>query len=196
MFRYIKTITLKNNEEGYRNIKCFINDTDGKEYRYNLMYKLYCSSQGDLYDDDENRIETYLTKAAKNGRQYIAFNHLGYNRVYLHRIVAYLFVEGYNKDLVVDHKDNNSLNDDATNLQYIEQRDNIIKECGEKTVVTNIYTREIIEFNSKADFFKYFNISSTSISMMIRRYQEMNIDLTTFLEQYSKELSLLYLDYV
>lgn len=159
------------------------------------MYHLYCSPDGILLDDNLNIINTYITKS-QNGRKYIAFNHLNHQRIYLHRIVAFLFVEGYRKDLVVDHIDNNSLNNYPVNLQYIIQRDNITKECGERTVVLNIYTQQQLFFNSKADLFKYFNVSSTSINMMIKRYHELNVDLQTFLEIYSHELDDLYEQYL
>ena len=159
------------------------------------MYHLYCSPDGVLLDDNLNIINTYITKS-QNGRKYIAFNHLNHQRIYLHRIVAFLFVEGYRKDLVVDHIDNNSLNNYPINLQYLIQRDNITKECGERTVVLNIYNHHQLFFNSKADLFKYFNVSSTSINMMIKRYHELNVDLQTFLNIYSHELDDLYEKYI
>lgn len=159
------------------------------------MYHLYCSPDGILLDDNLNIIDTYITKS-KNGRKYIAFNHLNHQRIYLHRIVAFLFVSGYRKDLVVDHIDNNSLNNYPVNLQYLIQRDNTIKECGEKTIVLNIYNHQQLFFNCKTDLFKYFNVSSTSINMMIKRYHEMNVDLQAFLEIYSQELDDLYEQYM
>lgn len=103
---------------------------------------------------------------------------------------------GYRKDLVVDHIDNNSLNNYPVNLQYLIQRDNITKECGERTVVLNIYTQQQLFFNSKADLFKYFNISSTSLYFMIKRYKELNTDLQTFLNIYMQELDDLYAQYI
>lgn len=103
---------------------------------------------------------------------------------------------GYRKDLVVDHIDNNSLNNYPVNLQYLFQKDNIIKECGERTVVLNIYTQQQLFFNSKADLFKYFNISSTSLYFMIKRYKELNTDLQTFLNIYMQELDDLYAQYI
>lgn len=107
-----------------------------------------------------------------------------------------MFVQGYRKDLVVDHIDNNSLNNYPINLQYLIQRDNITKECGERTVVLNIYTQQQLFFNSKADLFKYFNISSTSLYFMIKRYKELNTDLQTFLNIYMQELDDLYAQYI
>ena len=45
----------------------------------------------------------------------------------IHHLVATHFCEGYKKGLVVDHKDTNGFNNYFKNLQWITQRENVIK---------------------------------------------------------------------
>lgn len=158
-----------------------------------MKYKLYCTRCGKIFDENMNEIRTYISNKEK--RPYIAFNTLEYTRVYLHRVIAYLYVEGYRKELVVDHRDNNSLNNNISNLQYLTNRDNIVKEAGKETVVVNIYNKQRLTFKSKSDFFSYFKISSSSIKFMINRFKELNVDLQTFLKIYTNELTVLQEDY-
>lgn len=61
-------------------------------------------------------------------------NSLGYRRVWLyqpikkrmfiHRLVALHFCEGYKKELVVNHKDGNKQNNKAENLEWITRSEN------------------------------------------------------------------------
>lgn len=61
-------------------------------------------------------------------------NNTGYKRVclyspikkrfFIHRLVAYHFCEGYQEDLVVNHKDGNKQNDNADNLEWITRSAN------------------------------------------------------------------------
>lgn len=65
-------------------------------------------------------------------------NNIGYLTVYLyknnkpknfkvHKLVAKAFLNNYNSNLVIDHIDENKLNNCVTNLQIITQRNNISK---------------------------------------------------------------------
>ena len=61
-------------------------------------------------------------------------NNIGYKRVYLyapvkkrffvHRLVAYHFCEGYQDNLVVNHKDGNKQNNKADNLEWVTRSQN------------------------------------------------------------------------
>jgi hypothetical protein len=44
----------------------------------------------------------------------------------LHRIIAKLFVHEYSEELVVNHKDRNTYNNNSSNLEWVTQRDNVI----------------------------------------------------------------------
>ena len=45
-------------------------------------------------------------------------------RFFIHRLVAQHFCEGYQKDLVVNHKDGNKLNNCANNLEWVTRSEN------------------------------------------------------------------------
>lgn len=61
-------------------------------------------------------------------------NSLGYKRVvlyspvtkrfFIHRLVAYHFVDGYNEGLIVNHKDGNKQNNNADNLELVTRSEN------------------------------------------------------------------------
>lgn len=61
-------------------------------------------------------------------------NNLGYRRVilynpekkrfFVHRLVALHFCDGYQEDLVVNHKDGNKLNNRADNLEWVTHSEN------------------------------------------------------------------------
>ena len=61
-------------------------------------------------------------------------NNLGYKRVtlyspikkrfFIHRLVALHFCDGYQKDLVVNHKDGNKMNNKAENLEWVSRSEN------------------------------------------------------------------------
>ena len=178
---YIRTITLLNADGSTRRTRCY--EHNGKEYRYNKLYNLYCSPDGDLLTDELTHIHKYKTKSS-NGRTYWAFDRNGNKRIYLHRVIAYLFVAGYDKTLVVDHIDNNSFNNLPSNLQYITGRENTIKECGQMTIVKNIYTNEELTFGSKNLMYEYFSISPASVYYMIKEFHERQIPLNEFLPVY------------
>lgn len=61
-------------------------------------------------------------------------NNIGYKRVilykpikkrfFVHRLVALHFCEGFDKDLVVNHKDGNKTNNNADNLEWVTRSEN------------------------------------------------------------------------
>lgn len=58
----------------------------------------------------------WQVKLSKNGKV---------NTFYVHRLVGQAFVEGYEKGLVINHKDNNGFNNYFGNLEWISQKDNV-----------------------------------------------------------------------
>lgn len=46
------------------------------------------------------------------------------SRMFVHRLVAYHFVDGFNEELVVNHKDGNKLNNDFSNLEWVTRSEN------------------------------------------------------------------------
>ena len=187
--QYTRTIELENREGNYRRINCYIHDN--KEFRFNFKYKVFVSPDGEVLDEELNIVNLYDTHSNHSDRAYKAFNIAGYKRVYLHRIIAYLYVTGYSKELFVDHIDNNPQNNYPSNLQYLTNRENTIKECGSRVIVTNLLTKEDLHFNCKKDFFDYFKISSANIYFMIKDYHLRKIPLKQFLPCYIEDLKLL-----
>ena len=75
-------------------------------------------------------IKGRVLKLAKGQRYYhICLYKFGKSRtVLVHKLVANAFLGDRPKDLVIDHIDNDSLNNMVSNLQYISVRENITKD--------------------------------------------------------------------
>ena len=67
------------------------------------------------------------------------YNNGKYKEESIHRIVANTFLPKNQDEFIVDHIDNNKENNDLSNLQFISQRMNIIKEI-DKSKKTSKYT--------------------------------------------------------
>ena len=69
----------------------------------------------------KNRIYLLKNNIDTNGYYYIIpyVNKKTYTHYKIHRLVALLFVDGYKKGLVVNHKDGNKLNNNASNLEWV-----------------------------------------------------------------------------
>lgn len=191
---YIETIILSNKDGSERKIRCY--EHDGQEFRFNLLYKIYINRDGSkIYDYNLNRIEYYTTKGNKN-RNYYAFNTNEHTRVYIHRIIAFLFVDGYDKELVVDHIDNDPFNNTPENLQYITHSENIAKETGCKCSLINIYTNQKLEFNSKSECCKYFCISDAAVYKTYEAYYNQGQPYYIFIQEYINILENLKNEYL
>ena len=57
------------------------------------------------------------------------------NRFFVHRLVAMLFVKGYEAGLVVNHKDSNKLNNNYENLEWVTLSENKIHSIASGTTV-------------------------------------------------------------
>jgi hypothetical protein len=85
--------------------------------------------EGYYWVSDQGRVKSKFKilngYARKDGRLYIVLSSLG-NRLkyYIHRLVAEHYVEGYSEGKVVDHIDRNHLNNMASNLRWVTQREN------------------------------------------------------------------------
>jgi hypothetical protein len=99
----------------------------------------------------------------KSGR-YMKVN-LSRKQYFLHRLLYINFVNSsiIDTDLIVDHIDNNPLNNNLNNLQAITQRENVSKEIRGSSVYTGVSWfkgakkwRAIIHINKKQKFLGYF----------------------------------------
>jgi len=76
---------------------------------------------------------TYIRKARALAPKVMHDGYLSVNlckdgeqrRFYIHRLVAFLFVDGYNDGLEVNHKDCNRQNNKFDNLEWVSHQDNI-----------------------------------------------------------------------
>jgi len=64
------------------------------------------------------------TTVAKNGYERVGF-HGGQETVFVHRIVARAFCDGYADGLEINHKDGNKLNNNADNLEWVTRSQNV-----------------------------------------------------------------------
>ena len=64
------------------------------------------------------------TNVAKNGYERVGFNG-GQETVFVHRLVARAFCDGFEDGLVVNHKDGNKLNNNADNLEWVTASENV-----------------------------------------------------------------------
>lgn len=64
------------------------------------------------------------TNVSKNGYERVGF-HGGQETVFVHRLVARAFCEGYEDSLQVNHKDGDKLNNNADNLEWVTHSENV-----------------------------------------------------------------------
>lgn len=86
-------------------------------------------------------------------------NRVGYKRVilyspvkkrfFVHRLVAYHFVDGYQDELVVNHKDGNKTNNCADNLEWVTRSENDIHafKLGLRDIYPCVFKRRIIKYD-------------------------------------------------
>lgn len=86
-------------------------------------------------------------------------NRIGYRRVtlytpiqkrfFVHRLVAFHFVEGYCEGLVVNHKDGNKTNNSAENLEWVTKSENDLHafKLGLRKAYPCTFKRRIIKYD-------------------------------------------------
>lgn len=104
-----------------------------------------------------------------------------YNKryVFLHRLVAEIFVDGKTPNSVVNHIDGNKLNNKASNLEWCSTQHNIIhaylhglnRQCDltpkEKEEIRQLYKYNDKDFGSKA-LSKKYGVSHTTILNIVK----------------------------
>lgn len=106
----------------------------------------------------------------------IKINKTDYKSFYIHKLVAYTFIDNPKKYNMVNHKDKNKFNNNVTNLEWVSASENSIHSHGKKVNMINKQTKEIIKtFNSISEAFKYFNKKyiNSSISDVCNKKQEL-----------------------
>lgn len=76
----------------------------------------------------KNKATNHLLKEWANSRgyKYVSLSHKAHKRNFaVHRLVATYFVKGKSCDKEVNHKDEDKLNNQANNLEWISHKDNL-----------------------------------------------------------------------
>lgn len=94
----------------------------------------YVSDNGKIFSDKTNKYKSrhkwqeLKGFVNRSGYKYVDLvDGKRHKRYGVHQLVAKYFCKGYFIGAVVDHIDANKLNNDYKNLQYISQRDNVVK---------------------------------------------------------------------
>lgn len=108
----------------------------GKKYRVSNEGDVYSQTRYVKHSKGGKQIlfgRKLKKQTAKSGYQSIALSKRGKAKTfYIHKLVAETFLIKC-KGLVIDHIDNNKLNNDASNLRYITQRENTCNRTKRKS---------------------------------------------------------------
>jgi len=96
------------------------------KYKYFIDFPNYLVQEdGNVYSLTSNKI---LRGTTSGQHKYLALD-LRYNgtrkRMYIHRMVAMLFVDGYSEDKEVNHLNGNKRDNRASNLEWVTRQQNI-----------------------------------------------------------------------
>lgn len=159
----------------------------------------YIEDNGTVYSDKSNKYKCSrgLIKLKgfvnKGGYKYIDLvDGSRHKRYAIHQLVAMNFVDGYFDGAVVDHKDNNTLNNNAYNLQWVTQRENIIKSYNTLGPTRNYYYYYLYNDNIKYGPFKSYNkliefVKNENIDTAIHSLQLYGHSRGWFIQKVSKE---------
>lgn len=153
----------------YKNSKCYFHNNFKKFTKLNNC-NIYISKKGDIY----NKYGKEITKRINNGYYVFAFNN---KVVYLHRILAQLFIKNPNNYKIVNHKDGNKLNYNLKNLEWctLSQNtkhaydNNLMIKTFRKIVQTDMNKNIINTFNSIKEAVEKTNCSESFISCCCRK---------------------------
>ena len=117
------------------------------------------SRDGQIFDKDLHEKKSYI----KNGYYNITINNTMYA---VHRLVAMTFIPNPNNYPVVNHIDENKLNNNATNLEWCTQQDN----CNSHSKTTS-HVRKVIQLNLDNTVVKIHNsVTEAGISVGLTRH--------------------------
>lgn len=90
-----------------------------------VRFNYYISSYGRIFGTYRNKM--VIPEVTKKG--YLRFNihwpnHKKHRKFFVHRLVGYLFVPGYSKELTINHKDGNHANNYYKNLEWVTIEEN------------------------------------------------------------------------
>lgn len=123
------------------------------------IYSTYRQDEGELKE-----IVPYLVGIGYHQVQ-LSMKQGGYKNLYVHRLVGMVFVEGYAEWLVINHKDENKLNNHYMNLEWVTQKENInygsareravktqmLNRCAKKFLSDPVKRREYVRLQARLD---------------------------------------------
>jgi len=130
--------------------------------------KYYINKEGIIINSNNRKVKSFL-------------NNSNYMVVYLysecktkttlliHRLLGKCFLEEgntfyINKSYVINHKDENKLNNNINNLEWVKYRDNTIHSCGKKIAMLDKKSNEILKtFLCINDAYSYLNKPRSSV---------------------------------
>lgn len=161
---------------------------------YNGAYEV--STQGNVRSTDRFVNVWFGTRLIK-GRQLLDWilpcgykcvalcNHSKKNTLYIHRLVAFEFVDGYSDGLVVNHKDGDKLNNLVENLEWVTYSGNAnhafrtglkVSQKGEAASAAKLKESEVLKIRdllkhgaAHIDIAQMFNISYSVVSAIKTR---------------------------
>lgn len=138
----------------------------GKIFKQFRETKYYCDEDGNIYSDFSQKILKPLVRKYPNNKNYyyvdINFGE-GQKHVFVHRIVYETWVGSIPSGFQINHKDDNSLNNNYLNLYCGDQKENI-KDCFENNHrvgncwILTVYddkVKQTITFCPAKDFIEY-----------------------------------------
>lgn len=152
-----------------KNSKCYFHNNLKKFIKINNS-NIYISKKSEIY----NKYGKEMNKRIQNG--YYAF-HINNKIVYLHRILAQLFIKNPNNYKIVNHKDGNKLNYNLKNLEWCTHSqntkhaydNNLMTKTFRKIIQTDMNKNIINTFNSIKEAVEKTNCSESFISCCCRK---------------------------
>lgn len=155
----IKTVKTKN---GYIDFYKIGNHPELSSY--------YISKDGQIYSTKQS-YHPILSSHIINGYSVITLEDSVYS---INRLVAETFILNINNLPIVDHIDNNKLNNNVNNLQWLTQKDNLLKVDTDMSHPRQIIQRDmngnvIKIFNSVTEASEELNISRSAVSKAVNK---------------------------
>ncbi len=141
------------------------------------LYKVF--SNGKIYSKTKHR----FLKPSLNKYGYLYHSHFHNKCMTVHQIIARIFIGEPPKNMVdptIDHIDHNRLNNDVSNLRWLERSENakatLIKQIGEKNPAAILTEKDVIQICELLEngcellpIAKRFNVDKTTISNIKRK---------------------------
>lgn len=135
----------------------------------------YITDDGRVFSDKTNkykaakRVTELRGFINKGGYKYVDFvDGSNHKRFGVHQLVAQYFCEGYFEGAVVDHIDANKLNNNYYNLQWVSQKDNIIKSYKDSGVNQCRNYKGYKLTSPNGDIYKFYNGYQDVINFIVK----------------------------